>query len=109
MSRLKLPPNPRHLAPSGPGSLAGAVTTAGAVRVAHCVVIGTAQPFFEWEDKQLNKMTTLDLLTFRILLMSLKREHTWVLMFPKEAIVIRLPLLALGEKSCWSYVGLLNY
>ena len=37
MSRLKLPPNPRHLAPSGPGSLAGAVTTAGAVRVAHCL------------------------------------------------------------------------
>ena len=54
-------------------------------------------------------MTTLDLLTFSILLMSLKREHTWVLMFPTEAIVIRLPLLALGEKSCWSYVGLLNY
>ena len=43
MSRLKLPPNPRHLAPSGPGSLAGAVTTAGAVRIAHwvsCVIVG---------------------------------------------------------------------
>ena len=41
MSRLKLPPNPRHLAPSGPGSLAGAVTTAGAVRVAHCQLMGS--------------------------------------------------------------------
>ena len=42
MSRLKLPPNPRHLAPSGPGSLAGAVTSAGAVRFAHCVIEAVA-------------------------------------------------------------------
>ena len=34
---------------------------------------------------------------------------TWVLMFPKEASVIRLSLMTLGEKSCWSYVGLLKY
>ena len=34
---------------------------------------------------------------------------TWLLMFPKGATVTKLPLLALGEMSCWSYVGLLNY
>ena len=68
-----------------------------------CVVISTPEQLSKL------KMTTLDLLTFRILLMSLRREHTWVPMFPKGATVMRLPPMALGEKSCWSYVGLLNY
>ena len=63
------------------------------------------------QDASCSHMTTLDLLTFGNLLMSQRREHTWVLMFPTGATVmsLRLPLLALGEMSCWSYVGLLNY
>ena len=37
--------------------------------------------------ERLSKMTTLDLLTFRTLLMSLRREHTCALMFSKDATV----------------------
>ena len=50
-------------------------------------------------------MTKLDLLTFRIVLMSQRRELT----FPNDASVIKLPLPALGELSCCSSVRLLNY
>ena len=37
--------------------------------------------------ERLSKMTTPDLLTFRTLLMSLRREHTCALMFSKDATV----------------------
>ena len=41
--------------------------------------------------------------------MSLRKEHTWVLIFLEGATETKLPLLALEEMSCWSYVSLLNY
>ena len=37
-----------------------------------------------------------------------RRCVPWRFIFA-SATVMRLPLMALGEKSCWSYAGLLNY